>query len=285
MALKSILVCVEESPLVPSLLATAQLAARRFDSHLTGVCPRSVMGAFVVAEGMTAASTAALEDIEAEEQERFERCRALFRDFAAKHGMRWGAPDGPIETPSADWPGEASLTDEAIGQMGRVHDLIVAGRPMKGEVSPRISTLEAVLFDSGRPLLIAPPSAPERLGETVLIAWNGSTETARAVNFALPVLARAGQVFVLAVEGGSVPGPNAGEVAVQLRRDGIAAEARGVRPEGRTTGEAILDQAADLGADLLIKGAYTHSRLRQMVFGGATSHILAAAELPVFMAH
>lgn len=283
--MKSILVCVEENPQIPSLLATARLAAGRFGSHLCGVCPRSVMGAFVVAEGMTAASTAALEDIEADEAERFERCRALFRDFAGREGLSWGTPEGPDQAPSAGWSGEASLSDEAIGQLGRVYDLIVAGRPVKGEASPRISTLEALLFDSGRPLLIAPPAAPRQLGETVVVAWNGSTETARAVTFALPFLTRAERVYVLTVEGGSVPGPDAGQVAAQLRRDGVAAEARGAQPEGRSTGEAILAEVAALGADLLVKGAYTHSRLRQMVFGGATSHILAEAELPVLMAH
>ena len=76
-----------------------------------------------------------------------------------------------------------------------------------------------------------------------------------------------------------------GEVARYLERNGIAAETREIPADGRSGGEAILAEAGALGADLLVKGAYTHSRLRQMIFGGATSHILAEAELPVFMAH
>ena len=90
---------------------------------------------------------------------------------------------------------------------------------------------------------------------------------------------------MLAVESGSVPGPNADEVAQHLTRNGVAAEATGAKLEGRSIGEAILAETAALGADLLVKGAYTHSRLRQMIFGGATSHILAEADLPVLMAH
>jgi nucleotide-binding universal stress UspA family protein len=90
---------------------------------------------------------------------------------------------------------------------------------------------------------------------------------------------------VLTVKEGMVPGPSGGEIAQHLINNEIAAQPSEVEAAGRSIGEAILAEAAALGADLLIKGAYTHSRLRQMIFGGATSHILSAAELPVFMAH
>ena len=108
---------------------------------------------------------------------------------------------------------------------------------------------------------------------------------ARSISFAQPFLAQAKRVIVLAVEGGSVPGPGAAEVAKALRRGGIAAEAAEVRQEGKTVGETILAEVDKLGADLLVKGAYTHSRLRQMIFGGATKHIMNEAELPILMAH
>ena len=117
------------------------------------------------------------------------------------------------------------------------------------------------------------------------MSWNGSTETARAMALALPFLIRAERVIVLAVEGVMVPGPSAAEVARHLEANGVKAEAREAAAGGRGGGAAILAEAAELGADLLVKGAYTHSRLRQMIFGGATSHILAEAELPVLMAH
>jgi nucleotide-binding universal stress UspA family protein len=285
MAMKSILVSVEESDLLDSVLTTALLAAQRFGSALEGLCPRSSMGAFVVAEGMSAATTSALESFELEEQERARRASELFRRFVQDSGVAWGVPEQPAEAVSAGWIDDLPPGDEAVAQHGRLYDLIVAGRPLREAPVPRASTLEAFVFESGRPVLIAPPTPPEALGEVIVVAWNGSTESARAIALATPFLAQARKVHVLAVEGGSVPGPNAGEVAAHLARNGIAAEATGVRLEGRSIGEAILAETASLGADLLVKGAYTHSRLRQMIFGGATSHILAEADLPVLMAH
>jgi nucleotide-binding universal stress UspA family protein len=285
MVMKSILVSVEESEALSSVLTTALLAARRFGGTIEGLCPRSAMGAFVVVEGMSAATSAALESFEVEEQERTRRARELFRSFMQDQGVPWAGPGQGAEEVSAGWLDELPPGDEAVAQRGRLYDLIVAGRPPPGAAVPRMSTLEALIFESGRPVLIAPPAAPETLGDVVVVAWNGSTESARAVALARPFLARATKIHVLAVEGGSVPGPNAGEVAEHLLRNGLPAEATGVRQEGRSIGEAILAESASLGADLVVKGAYTHSRLRQMIFGGATSHILAAADLPVLMAH
>ena len=92
-------------------------------------------------------------------------------------------------------------------------------------------------------------------------------------------------MLVLQVEGGTVPGPSAQEAARQLRRNGIPADGKIVATQRRSTGETILAEAGNWDADLLVKGAYTQSRLRQMIFGGMTSHILAEATLPVLMSH
>jgi len=148
-----------------------------------------------------------------------------------------------------------------------------------------MSAIEAGLFETGRPVLVAPPSPPRRIGENILIAWNCSTEQARATALAMPLLQKASRVTVLTVEGGTVPGPTGEQLARHLARNGVPCEPVTVTPDGRSTGEVILANAASLGCDLLIKGAYTQSRLRQMIFGGATRHILANATLPVLMAH
>ena len=102
---------------------------------------------------------------------------------------------------------------------------------------------------------------------------------------AMPILRKAKRVSLIAVEGDIVPGPSVKDALGYLEANGIAATEKTVVPRSGRRGEAILAEAAAMGADLLIKGAYTQSRLRQMIFGGATSHILAAAELPVFFAH
>jgi nucleotide-binding universal stress UspA family protein len=82
-----------------------------------------------------------------------------------------------------------------------------------------------------------------------------------------------------------VPGPDGEHVAAHLARNGIRAAAKTLTARGRSAGEAILDEAAAVGADLIVKGAYTHSRLREVIFGGTTRHILAAASVPVLIAH
>jgi nucleotide-binding universal stress UspA family protein len=102
----------------------------------------------------------------------------------------------------------------------------------------------------------------------------------------MPLLRRAANVTVLTVEGSTVPGPTGQQMARSLALNGIRAEAITLKAErGRNAGDVILTRARELGCDLLIKGAYTQSRLRQMIFGGATRHILANATLPVLMAH
>jgi nucleotide-binding universal stress UspA family protein len=148
-----------------------------------------------------------------------------------------------------------------------------------------MTAVEAALFESGRPVLLIPPSAPGSVGETIVIAWNGSTETARTVALGMPLLLKARRVIVLTVEGWGADGPTGEELANRLQRNGITVELIARSMKSRTPGEAVLEYAAEFHADLLIKGAYTQSRLRQMIFGGATSHILAHMKLPVFMAH
>ena len=102
----------------------------------------------------------------------------------------------------------------------------------------------------------------------------------------MPLLRMAERVTVLTVAGGAtVPGPSAEQAVGYLQRSGVPATLKSAELAGRSTGEVVLATAGSLGCDLLIKGAYTQSRLRQMIFGGATSHILSAAELPVFFAH
>jgi nucleotide-binding universal stress UspA family protein len=186
---------------------------------------------------------------------------------------------------SYGWRTDDLQGDRSIGDYGRAFDIIVVGRPVGGQAAPRISTLEEALFNSGRPVLVAPPAAPKAFGSNVVIAWNGSTETARAVSFAMPLLVQADKVTVLTIAGGTVPGPSGEQIARTLRINGVPAQALDAENEGRSVGETILKLTMSLGGDLLVKGAYTQSRLRQMIFGGPTRHLLDHATLPMIMAH
>jgi nucleotide-binding universal stress UspA family protein len=134
-------------------------------------------------------------------------------------------------------------------------------------------------------VLLASADAPKTIGKVVVIAWNGSTESARTIAFGMPLLLGAERVEVLSVEGHMVPGPSGSEVTSHLVRHGISANSRTFKADQRPAGEIILDEAGDLGADLVLKGAFTRSRLRQVVFGGTTQHILDFAMVPVLLAH
>jgi nucleotide-binding universal stress UspA family protein len=287
MSMKNILVHLELSDSLPSVLTSALLAARRFDSHIEGMHVRHAVPDVVAvgADGFVAATPELVDSFERREQEHSRRARGAFDAFVEANGLASGGAPHPSVEVTADWNEVVSPDDEVIGSRGRLFDLLVVGRPIKGHSAPSMNTLETALFESGRPVLVAPPAAPTSLGETVVIAWNCSSETARTVALAMPFLARAKRVVVLTVQGGTVPGPTGLDLAQSLVRNGVEAEAIERASERRLVGETILKEAAGIGADLLIKGAYTQSRLRQMIFGGATSHILQAAELPVLLAH
>lgn len=283
--MRTILVNLELSPVLDSVLACALHVGRAFDSYVEALHVRPGQPDIIAAgaDGFVAAAPDLVAGFEREARERAERARAAFETFMSTHQLQ--RPGGATAGLTADWRIESGSADAVLGSWGRIFDLIVVGRPLADAVSPSMAALETALFEAGRPLLIAPPRPPAKLGEEVLIAWNGSTESARTVAFAMPLLRRARRIVVLSVQRGMVPGPSAAELAHNLRRNGLEAEPRDVPSGDRGPGQAILEQASLLGADLLVKGAYTQSRLRQMIFGGATSHILAHAELPVLMAN
>ena len=287
MAFSSILVPLEESEILDSVLGTALVFARRYDSYIEGLCIRpSLAGAVAVGfEGGAAALSGTEEQFEQEQQLRTERLRTEFQNFIEANSIPL-AEDNYTKL-CARWVEDEASGIGIFGQRARVFDLTVVGRPMPGAMTPAMNTLETVLFESGRPVLIAPPSTPTDIGRHIVIAWNGGTETARAIAFAKPVLREADRITVLAVEGGMVPGPSAESIQVNLARDDVEVDVRSVpgRRSAAEAGNIILSETMEVGGDLLIKGGYTQSRLRQMIFGGATSQILANAEVPVLMAH
>lgn len=280
---KTILAHLETGPGLDSVLRCALLVARRFESYIEGLHLRPGQPDVIAAgaDGFVAAAPDLVAGFEREAHERAERAREAFERFMAEQGVP--SADGGAGPCARMRVEQASQV--ALGSLGRVFDLIVVGRPVRDSVTPSMAALEAALFEAGRLLLVAPPKPPAAFGEHVVIAWNRSTETARTVAFSMPFLKRARKVTVLTVTGATVPGPTGEELAANLRRHGLDCTAIEREPAGRAHGQAMLEEAAAAGGDLLVKGAYTQSRLRQMIFGGATSHILAAAELPVLMAH
>jgi nucleotide-binding universal stress UspA family protein len=272
--MKSILLPVDQSEQMASALETARLLANLFESTVEGVALRPAFAEIVAPDPIVAVT---IPPADWNETEFCRGMRQMFDAFATAH------PADPNNGARFRWRGGSAVEDGALGSLARVYDVTVLSRP--GSRGARMSALEAALFDSGHPVMMAPPTVAKSLGENVFIHWNASTETARVILFALPILRKAKRVTLLSVEGHVAPGPSAKDALGYLEVNGITASEKTVVPRGGRPGEAILAEAKAQGADLLIKGAYTQSRLRQMIFGGATSHILAAAELPVFFAH
>jgi len=280
MSFRTILVPVEQHDLMSSTLETALCLAQKFDSYIEGFALRVGNPATYA---MVDANAVPIPLLEHGIEENAKRTRGLFETFMQEHGVPFGAPTAAL---SSKWLEDAPEGDEFVGSHGRLFDVIVLGRPSLTAKGSRVGTLEAALFESGRPVLIAPPSPWPQMGTNALVAWNCSTEQARTIAFAMPILRRAGRVVVLTVEGGAgVPGPTGQQLCHYLQLSGVPAKPLTVGLNGRLTGEAILEHANALGCDLLIKGAYTQSRLRQFIFGGTTRYILSNATLPILMAH
>ena len=281
MSMKTILVPMENHDAMQSALDTALLLGRRCDSYIEGFALRWSINEFIVGDVMAGAP---LETYREDIAEEAKKAKQIFESFMQKHDVPRSTET--TESLSFGWLDDASEGESFIGSYGRVFDVIVMKRRDERSGPMHDRAIESGLFESGRPILLAPPSPPQQIATNVLIAWNCSTEQARAIALAMPLLQKADRITVLTVIGGTgVPGPSAEQLIRYLHRNGIIAKPMRVELDGRNTGEAILATAQSLGCDLLIKGAYTQSRLRQWIFGGATQHVLGNAALPVLLAN
>src|SRR6516165_5846396 len=281
MSMKTILVPTESHEPMRSALATALTLARRFDSYIEGFALRFRVNEFIAVD---MAGAIPLESLREESLDEARRARALFEAFMRENGVP--RADLAVASLSYGWLDNAPEGEAFVGSHGRVFDVIVMSRSNKDTTGLHNRAINSGLFESGRPILLAPPSPPDQIGTDVLIAWNRSTEQARATALAMPLLQKADRVTVLTVIGGTeVSGPPAEQITQYLRRNKIGAELKKAELGGRSTGETILATAQSLGCDLLIKGAYTQSRLRQVIFGGATQHVLENAMIPVLLAN
>jgi nucleotide-binding universal stress UspA family protein len=280
--MKSILVPTEHGSAMASALDTALLLAQKFGSCIEGFPLRPAVADLVAMDPDSGLTMVAVKENDAE---MVRQAETLFRAFMESRRVTQRTGEGQTSL-SWTWLNDAPSGHDFVGSYGRVFDMIVLARPGDEWQSPSMITLESALFESGRPVLIAPPASPRSLGTNILVAWNNSTEQARTMADAMPMLRLAERITILTVEGATVAGPSGEQMARSLKLNGIAADTITMKPAGkRSAGETILAKADELGCDLIVKGAYTQSRLRQMIFGGTTRHILANAKLPLLMAH
>lgn len=281
--MKTILVPYHEDAAARAALEAAIILAKRYEGYVEGLLVQGE-AALAFVPGMVVPPDYLRMAVE--EWRRFaDRARRQFVDTVAAAGMPLQEPEVVTTGLAAAWrelPGDEA---EIVGHHGRLFDLIVVGRPEAPAPRRWREVREAALFETGRPVLLAPAETPPDFGRRIVVAWNGSIESARTVAFGMPFLLAAEQVEVISVEGHNVAGPAASDVAAHLARHSIAASSRTLQADERPAGEVILDEAGDMGADLVLKGAFTRSRFRQVVFGGMTQHILDYAKVPVLMAH
>jgi nucleotide-binding universal stress UspA family protein len=255
----------------PAAFELAAKLAKGFGARLVGLEPPSygVMSMAWADAGMGAPIGGGLAE-DAEERQRVAAVKQAFDARALGLTSEWRAADDSGPT--------------AIGIIGRAYDLIVMPQPGALPKMPE-SVFETALFDSGRPVLVVPPRFSGMVGKKILFAWNGSTESARAISLAMPVMSRAESIDVLSVDGAMVPGPSSAEIADSLRSHGLNVTSQHVKPGTRSAGQTIVDTAIAGGCDLIVKGAYTQSRLRQMIFGGMTRHLIMQSPLPVLFSY
>jgi nucleotide-binding universal stress UspA family protein len=268
--MKSILVPVDQSDAMPSVMACAALLGQRFTSVLEGVALRPVHVEIVAPDPIVAVT--------------FPPADWNDTEFVSKVRTRFEGHFKDLDGVRYRWRAGPSVDDAELGSLARVYDAAVIGRPSSSGRGPRMTTLESALFESGQPILVAPPNPPATMGENILVSWNCSTEQAHATASAMPLLKAAKTVTIMSIEGLMVAGPSGQEAQNWLAANGVNAREVSLPNEGRKPGEVLLSEAEKLGADLIVKGAYTQSRLRQMIFGGATSHLLAHSPLPMLMA-
>jgi nucleotide-binding universal stress UspA family protein len=200
--------------------------------------------------------------------------RRMFQGWADATGETGGAKAGWIEqvgSPAALLGGQALFADLVI-----MRGLGPTG-PVDGD-----AMLEAVLFEAGRPALLAPAAGNFDLSAPALIAWAGGREEIHAVTAALPFLHKAASVAIVTVGDAHT---DADPLIAYLAAHDLTAQARRLDAAGQPAGEILLAEARALGAGLLVMGAYHHSRAHELVFGGATRRLVAHVEIPVLLAH
>lgn len=200
-----------------------------------------------------------------------------------RRGLQAWLDKAPVRFNVEDLVIEHAIHDDKIVAHARVHDLTILAQSAAHDRA-RQGLIEDILFKSGRAILLL-PGAPRRTRawDRVVIGWNGRAEAVRAVVGAMPLLRKAERVAVATVD--AAHGAEGGDLVAHLRRHGVAAELRNLDSMGRTPARALLDEAIAQDADILVLGAYGHSRLQEFVLGGVTRELLAGAPLPLLLAH
>ena len=287
MAVRTILVPVRGDGKGEGVLDHALSFAHRYSAHLDVVhCrprPEDLLPFGVSVPAILKKDILASASTLADEEER--KVKGFFQDYCARHQLIVvDAPPGPSDQVSISWRERMGKQAAIVGLYGRLADLTAVAQPDR-QRNLGLNTLEAALLETGRLVLMCPPKPPGNIGAHVALGWNGSSEIARAITAALPILESAEAVTLLSASEsnkGSL-GPEDGQA--YLASHGIACDIRTTAARATKTGQALLASAQEAGADVLLMGAYGQSRRRELVLGGVTQYIIEHADLPILLMH
>lgn len=280
MSIKKILVPLDGTEISLKKLPTALLLAQRFNAHIEVLCirpdPNESMPFVFGSLASTKLRDTVLEAAQQGVSEQIKHMRQQFDEFCQQHSIPLLEKAQPSDTVSASWH---EADEEQLIQHCHLADIITVVRTPQ-DVQPLL--LESILLKTGRPVILAPPQPVAALGNHIAIGWNDSAEVVQAVASALPLMHQAQTVTIISAPKRS---SSAEKLIEYLAWHGLSANLQIFKPSGRSVGAALLKEANAINADLLVIGAYSHTRARQLLFGGVTQHFIAHADLPIFMAH
>ncbi len=273
MSLADILVHVDSSDKCSHRMDAAHQLVERFNVHVTGIHAYQLYSYPTHYE--VAVPPFVIEQAEAQAREESRSAREIFDRFshAWESKFSWISDEGDPASVISDYAG--------------CHDLVIVSQfdPEQRETYSR-ELPDRIAFESGRPVMVIPYSGVgEKIGEHALIAWNGSREATRAIHDALPFLEKASRVEIVSINASKDLDLPSADIATHLSRHGIDVETRKIEAKGHDVGGALTNLAEESDADLIVMGAYGHSRFRELILGGVTRHVLESMPVPVLMTH
>jgi nucleotide-binding universal stress UspA family protein len=275
MQISDLIVHVDASERCRARLELAAWLARHYDAHLKGVYVTSLMEMSPFLADQFRSQD--LDEMYARVAQQREAAEALFTECCVD-------PSGS----GGEWVEERGDVNDVLTFHGRHADLMILGQSDPRDRKQRAARFipEAIVLGTGQPVMMVPFSGTFRsVGERILIAWNASAQASRAVRDAMPFLITAKEVTVFVAEQRVGIESTSDNIIRHLRRHGIEAELERMTAEDVEIGDLVLSRAADKSVDLIVMGAYGHSRARELAFGGVSRQLFAQMTVPLLMSH
>ena len=273
--MKNILLPFEYQDTIAHIVDCAMYIAEQHDSTVSGLAIHQRIDSFIAQEG-----SIIFDNLNYDENDDLS---SKFKDTFNKEIKLQIKDKKNLKNIKHSWLSKELQNQKFLGDISRVYDLVIVSRPYQELQSASLSSIQTILFDGGRPVLLIPMNKKIETGKEVLISWNCTTESSRAVFASLPILKKANKVTILTVEKVITHGPSGEDVANMLKTHGVMAKAITMQSDQKMIGNTILDFANSINSDLIIKGAYTQSRLREIMFGCVTKHLMLHSDIPIFL--